>query len=81
MKVQALWYGGPNYALSTQDDIETFDSIKRAKEVFFDRQDWDHYRPCVQDSEMHLYFHKFTENGPDRILTMGPRGGVRMERC
>lgn len=82
MRVQALWYGGSNYALPTQDDIEEFYSLQRAKDVFESRaSNRDSYFPCVSDSEMHIYFHEYTENGPDRILKIGPRGGVRMEKC
>jgi hypothetical protein len=83
MKVQALWYGGSNYALPTQDDIEEFASIAAAKRVFEHRAgNTDRYYPCVEESqtEMHLYFHEYTENGPDRILKIGPRGGIVMER-
>jgi len=83
MKVQALWFGGSNYALPTQNDIEEFASITAAKRVFEHRAgNTDRYYPCVEESqtEMHLYFHEYTENGPDRILTIGLRGGVVMER-
>lgn len=81
MKVQCLWYGGSNYAIPQQSDIETFYSLKRAKEVFEHRaSNRDSYFPCVQDSEMHIYFHEYTENGPDRILKLGPRGGIVMEK-
>jgi hypothetical protein len=80
MKVQALWYDGPSYALPMQDDIEDFVSIKRARRCFENRASFDPMFPCVDNSEMHLYFHEYTENGPDRILKSGPRGGTRMER-
>ena len=84
MKVHALWYGGPNYAVPyIPDDIEEFASITAAKRVFEHlASHTDRYYPCVEESqtEMHLYFHEYTENGPDRILTIGPRGGVVMER-
>ena len=84
MKVQALWFGGSNYAFPTQDDIEEFASIAVARRAFEHRASHtDRYYPCVEEAqtEMHLYFHEYTENGPDRILTIDPRGGVRTERA
>ena len=80
MKLQALWYGGINYALPTQDDIEDFRSIKHARRIFESRASFDPMFPCVDHSEMHLFFTEFNDNGPDRILKIGPKGGVRMER-
>ena len=79
MKVQTLWFGGYNYALPTQEDIEDFRSLKRAKEVFENRASFDPMFPCTDNTEMHIYWHEYSENGPDRILKIGPRGGVRME--
>ena len=82
MKIQALWYGGINYASPTQDDIEDFPSLRTAKDVFWSRATQQERRyPCVEDSEMHIYFNEYGENGPDRILRLGKRGGIITERC
>ena len=86
LKVYAVWYGGPSYSAPyVQDHTEEFDSIQEAKDTFWRRADFDPYYPCVEDSEMQLFFYDPRDNTvdpyPDRILTMGPRGGVRMERC
>jgi hypothetical protein len=85
MKVYALWFGGSSYAYPTvKDDLEEFASIASAKRVFYSRSDHDPYYPCVEDTcEMFLFFDRPPETDPypDRILTLGPRGGVRVERC
>ena len=85
MRVRALWYGGSNYA--TPDpwsrDLESFGSLAEARRSFADRADRDPYYPCVdrESTEMHVYFgSEYHENGPDRILSIGPRGGVRSVR-
>ena len=83
MKVQALWYGGCNYAAPTQDDIEDFRSLKAAKDAFWSRaENCDRRTPCVEQeqTEMHIFFHEYTENGPDRIIKYSKRGGVIVER-
>ena len=87
MKVYMHWYGGSSYSFgSPKEDAEEFDSIKAAKRTFEARADFDPYCPCVdENTEAHLYFvDPSTVSGdpyPDAILTLGPRGGVRMERC
>ncbi len=82
MRVQALWYGGYNYALPVEADIESFKSLTHAKDVFWSRATQQELRyPCVEDSEMHIYLHEYTENGPDMILRLGKRGGIITERC
>jgi hypothetical protein len=88
MIVYMEWFGGPSYAPPTQDDRERFESIKDAKEAFWRRSDYEPGFPCVEDSEALLYFAgrkgDNDETGgeyPDRRLTIGPRGGVRIERC
>ena len=86
MKVYALWYGGSSYAApSIPEDIEEFDSIREARDVFESRADFDPYFPCVDESsEMHLFFADPRESGeeyPDRVLFLGPRGGVRMDHA
>jgi hypothetical protein len=83
MKVQALWCGGSNYAAPTQDDIEEFHSLKAAKDTFWRRaENCDRSTPCVQQdqTEMHIYFGEYSENGPDRIIRYGKRGGIVVER-
>jgi hypothetical protein len=82
MRIKALWYGGSNYSNPDPErDLESFDSIAYAKLAFESRAGFDPYYPCVEGSEMHLYFGEYSENGPDRILTLGPRGAVRMTRA
>ena len=83
MKVQALWCGGCNYAAPTQDDIEDFRSLKAAKDAFWTRaENWDRHTPCVEQdqTEMHIFFGEYAENGPDRIIKYGKRGGIIVER-
>jgi hypothetical protein len=81
MKVQALWYGGPNYAVPyIPGDIEDFRSIKSARQAFENRASFDPMFPCVDSSEMHIYKHFYGENGPDLILKSGPRSGTIVER-
>ena len=88
MKIKALWYGGSSYSCPNPEldakDIESYDSIKDALDMF-----WRRYNnmvspatPCVDEStEMHLYLgNEYTPNGPDRIISIGPRGGIRVER-
>lgn len=83
MKVKALWYGGVNYANPDPDrDLESFGSIRAAVDTFAARADHDPYYPCVEEdaTEMHLYLGEYSDNGPDRIVRFGRRGGVRVER-
>lgn len=82
MKVHCLWYGGCNYAAPRLEDLETFDSLTQAKRVFDGRMtNASGQFPCVDESaEMHVYFGEYTENGPDRIIKFGPRGGLVVER-
>ncbi len=93
MKVFALWHGGSSYAPADQfnrRDIEEFDSIRDALAEFESRTR-DPYYPCVdtapQDqggASMWLCFADPFENGdlyPDRVVSFGPRGGVRCERA
>lgn len=83
MRVKALWYGGSNYSAPDPDmDLESFGSIGAAVDTFAARAD-DPYYPCVEEGaiEMHLYIGEYSENGPDRIVRFGRRGGVRVERA
>lgn len=80
MRYVGLWYGGSNYANPDPvRDLETFASIRAAGNTLQARADNDPYYPCVGDdaTELHLYRGEYSENGPDVVLTLGPRGGVR----
>lgn len=82
-KCKALWYGGANYAPPNPErDLEEFDSLKAAKQAFLNRADFDPYYPCVDRelTEMHIYFDEYSEDGPDLVLFLGPKGGIRVER-
>jgi hypothetical protein len=82
MRCTALWYGGSSYSTPDPDrDLEHYRSMRAAREVFEARYAGDGgYTPCVSDdTEMHIYFGGYHENGPDRILRFGPRGGVILE--
>lgn len=86
MKVYMMWHGGANYALPTVDDAEEFSSLQAAKESFWSRADRDPFYPCVENPEAWILFSDPRENAsgdvyPDRVMTLGPRGGVRIERC
>ena len=67
--------------------IETwsvFDSIQEAASTFAARADFDPFYPCVDDAaaELHVYIgREYHDNGPDRIVRFGRRGGVRIERA
>ena len=80
-KYIGLWYGGSNYAAPDPErDAEGFASIRAAARTLQAREDHDPYRPCVENSEIHLYRGEYSEGGPDYVLTLGPRGGVCVER-
>lgn len=83
MKVSVLWFGGPNYALPYDEDIEHFSSLKDAKEAFWRRCDNDPYYPCVNAEESCMWVavgHVDHIEYPDEIVTMGPRGGIIVNR-
>jgi hypothetical protein len=82
MKYLGLWYGGSSYALPDPDrDGEIFTSVKQAGARLQSLIDNDDRRtPCVdaETAEMHLYAGgAYHEDGPDRVLTIGPKGGIR----
>lgn len=80
MKVRALWFGGCNYAAPDNAQAEDFDSIAQAARILEARADnIDGRTPCVQESEMWLYFGDSLDY-PNMRLYFGPRGGVRRER-
>lgn len=85
MKCHGLWYGGSSYAPPdghSKRDWEPFDSLKDAARTFAARADFDPRFPCVDEeaAEMHVYFsEEYHEDGPDRIIKFGPRGGIKVE--
>lgn len=79
-KYGGLWYGGSSYAAPDPDrDLEGFDSIQDAARTLRAwEENEDGRTPCVESSELHLYRGgAYHENGPDVVLTIGPRGGIR----
>lgn len=81
-------WNASSYAVAGPDDRERMSSIKEAKKTFWRRADYDPAFPCVENSKAYLYLRgrkgDNDEAGgeyPDYRLYMGPRGGVRMERC
>lgn len=87
MRYYGLWYGGSNYSAPDPDrDLVRFDSLREAGRYLQDREDnSDGRTPCVQDYELHLYASRrraevCTDNGPDRVLSFGPRGGVQCQK-
>lgn len=93
MKVYGIFHGGCNYSKTiTNRSVEEFSSIKHARDIFGSRADFDPYYPCVDESaEMHLFFSdprndedsddSLIDPGyPDRVLSLGPRGGVHISR-
>ncbi len=84
MRYLGLWYGGSSYAMPdphSARDREYFTSIRDAGRILQCRAaNVDRRTPCVDEStcEMHLYKGaEYHDNGPDVILTIGPRGGIR----
>lgn len=91
-----LWHGGPNYSAPyAKDHAEPFASLADAVEAHRDRyNNRDGRTPCVsEDSETFLYrvprgwsvadtVREIERDGyPDRIIKIGPRGGIRVERA
>lgn len=83
MKVNAQFHC-PGYSSPEFNDFEKFDSIADAKEEFWDRCHIDPRFPCVEaeEAQMNLFFGEPAEQDgwPDRILRIGPLGGVTCER-
>ncbi len=95
MTVYGLWHGGASYAPSGLEHLERFGSIAEAKRElgeregsrgphhfdFVNREPEATETPCVEGSSMWLFFAlpEGPDPYPDRILTIGPREGVRME--
>ena len=87
MKVYGLWHGGASYAVGAYSDIEPFDSLADAKRTLVAR--YMNYEqpatPCVEKDETSIWIFEAMpdDNGdlyPDRVLSFGPRGGIKMER-
>ena len=85
MRVYGIFHGGHSYSTHwTVEDIEQFNSLHHAKETFWSRTDWDPYYPCTDESaEMWIFLADPVEGDilhsdlyPDRIINLGPRGGV-----
>lgn len=85
MRVWGLWYGGRSYSCPSIDDAEEFRSIRAAGWALEAREEnAGGDTPCVEASEMHLFRADPRETGseyPDMVLRLGPRGGIRRERC
>jgi hypothetical protein len=87
MKVTMFWYGGSSYAMfdvHDPKDAETFSSLKAAKDSFAARAGGsDSYFPCVENSEAWIFYgaNVIGQEYPDLLLSLGPRGGVRVERA
>ena len=86
MKTFMLWHGGAGYACSDYNDIESFESLDEALHAFRSRLN-DSYYPCVETATPEeggpcawLWFHeKPADDGdlyPDRVIELGPRGGL-----
>ena len=90
MRVWGIFHGGHNYsAMITAKNVESFSSLKAAKDAFWSRTDFDPYYPCTDETaSMQIFFadpltgdeadDDFVDCGyPDREITLGPRGGIR----
>lgn len=91
MKTYGVYHGGRNYSTYwTNQDVEEFDSLQSARDTFESRNDFDPHFPCTDESaEMQLFLidprsenskptDAFCDIYPDRLLTIGPRGGTVM---
>lgn len=81
MIVTMLWHGGSSYAVPTDEDAERFASLKEAKEEFWRRADYDPYYPCVENPEAWIFIGRTVGEYPDRIMRLGKRGAVVVERA
>lgn len=83
MKVSVMWWGGRNYSHPTIDDIEHFNSLKEAKEVFLNRyNNTDFSTPYVSDN-CNMCVAVGTVDYmelPDYIISLGPRGGMIIDK-
>lgn len=89
MQVYAVFSGGVNYSTGSvynAEDVEVFASLKSAGDTLWSRRAGrDSYYPNVDDTaQMSVYFADPRPTGqeyPDRVITVGPRGGIRVERA
>ena len=87
MKTWMHWHGGSSYAFGTvAENAEAFDTLADAIAAFEHRYNGgdSYYRCADETASAHLYFADpatLHEPYPDRLITIGPRGGVRVERC
>jgi hypothetical protein len=82
-----LFHGGHSYSASSvhDDTPEFFDTLEAAKWAFESRTvGFDRRYPCTDETaEAWLFAADPRKTGceyPDRIITLGPRNGVRLER-
>jgi len=94
MQVYGIYHGGHSYSTRvTNQDIEEFNSLKHARDIFESRNNFDPYYPCTDETaSMWLFFtdpsnHELPDDAlidsgyPDRVLEVGPRGGVVSSNC
>jgi len=90
MKISTLWYGGYSYSSPLPDDIEYFNSIKEAKDIFYSRyhnrwnfKDGNISTPCVSDNTNMWIAKGIVENieYPDIILTISKKGEIIKKRA
>ena len=82
MKVYAQFFGGSNYACPYPDQFETFGSLREVKETLWRRVDFDPSFPCLENPEFLVFVGEPTgDTYPDYRVFVGPRGGIRQERC
>lgn len=89
--VWALWYGGPSYSAPYVADAERFDSLAHCREIMDARyanrgRYWpgELETPAVEDDSMAVFYADPRDSAdpyPDLMLSRGPRGGIRQERC
>lgn len=83
MTVYMTWHGGHSYAVPYASDREELASVAAARELFESRYyNRDGTTPAVDDTATAWLF--FTDPAdtddpyPDRIVEIGPRGGIRV---
>jgi hypothetical protein len=87
MRVFWLWHGGSSYAAPDGDDVEEFPSLaaaadefrRRTQEVFYPVV--DRLPPEAGGPTALVYFEPpSTHDYPARLMTFGPKGGLRVGR-
>lgn len=85
--IYAMYHGGYSYAAPDVEDAEHFASVAAAKEAMRGRlAGRDSGFPTVDESAtMHIFLgghpRDYSDPYPDRVLSHGPRGGIRTERA